>query len=1287
MSIIVIIFFSFLNNIINIPSPIKIDSSSPFFISSNEILFEFDYKSQEKTDMIFIFKPYSNGIISGKMKLFSDIELFQNESLNDANEKIFTQTFFFNGQNYITINSSDPFNIGKGKYYIYLIGNLHCSFEVFLLNEPKNLYINESYYFTNFFNYVSQNYYSLIIKNLTENIYMNILSYNKSCSSFEITKNNQKLKCESEISNILLLEKNNEYIIKYDLENFNYFSINFINYKSDFIQSLDEQNKINSFIALSNSLFNFSMNLNNYKVNDYFGFLIDYPIKFSLEGDYSEKENFEQFKNNIKKVGYNYFVAKKKTSISNYFIFKIKFLNSYYNKIRIKKIDEINFINLLPFRYNITKEKTYLFIFDEKLLNYFINYNSYIKLKFDQENSMNIFLTGYSKVLKDKIFMSKLQEIEAISFFNLDKEGIFEIDMLSENYNELTNTNYLIRESDKSYTRESNKGEAIEFIESESRKIFYCNLVMGNIDFYELFDLSENITEQKYYYNKINIFINQTFLLKAVIHSYSLYEIFFQNYDRNIHFITNSKMIYLTKFIKYSIFPSFDNMKICLKLMEPNSHLTFIHNGEEKILNPNNLFITLNNFVKFEIEGNNSLIYIFVSLSNDTNYLISSANNAEINNIREIFILPEKTNFDIINLEITITQSKQNEVILYYIVDYNIIPYSRNKFDLMKKITLKKDKKEYILINNYSKDDKAEHLSNETFYIYLLFEDNVSLNYQLNYSYYHILEENNQILISPGKNKIYIGYENINYLKFDRCGRQNISLDLYQNEEINKKDIIISDNSDLISCTKNKKEGYLSLEVNNQDNFLLSLSHQNISILDNFVYDYDIELSIDNYNKKVIVSYKPVSNFPQIEYIIFMVDKNYYYNLTDHCFINKYINEIYTKKFIFLSNGEEETFIQKLKIDGNVKCDEIYAFLIIAKEVINGYINYHYYNPKYIFISENICNAEPEETYEMSTEMASEIIKDNSGNISGLPLYPSSFFILGIDNFKHDKLNKKVYFNLYFVDIAKETYPNYIFLYVIINNMTIRNLESEYNEEDAIKTKCNLFQYEIKNIIKYECNFDTLGEEILNIKSLDIIEFNFQKINISFSSFLHYLYKNNIQNAIGNIFNKALYILEDSIIDNNENEFNITGKITEEFNYSEMNFQFHSDRDSEKIINSNCCIYKLDNKKYLLKCIPENKINLTIIDGYSNLSDGHFIVMFHNETNRINMKPNIDKGNFGNSSNKGLSAGAIVAIIISVIIIVAGIVVILLFIYKKKKITNIDNNTKGEEIDQKNSIK
>ena len=125
MSITFIILFSCLNKIINMPSITKIDSSFPFYITSNEIIFEFNYKSEEKTDIIFIFNPFSNNYdIYGKIEIFTNLDMYQNKTAaNNTKENIFSQNFIFNGQNYITINSSNPVNIGKGNYYIYLVEN------------------------------------------------------------------------------------------------------------------------------------------------------------------------------------------------------------------------------------------------------------------------------------------------------------------------------------------------------------------------------------------------------------------------------------------------------------------------------------------------------------------------------------------------------------------------------------------------------------------------------------------------------------------------------------------------------------------------------------------------------------------------------------------------------------------------------------------------------------------------------------------------------------------------------------------------------------------------------------------------------------------------------------------------------------------------------------------------------------------------------------------------------------------------------------------------------------
>ena len=170
------------------------------------------------------------------------------------------------------------------------------------------------------------------------------------------------------------------------------------------------------------------------------------------------------------------------------------------------------------------------------------------------------------------------------------------------------------------------------------------------------------------------------------------------------------------------------------------------------------------------------------------------------------------------------------------------------------------------------------------------------------------------------------------------------------------------------------------------------------------------------------------------------------------------------------------------------------------------------------------------------------------------------------------------------------------------------------------------------------------------------------------------VYKNNIQTTVGNIFNKPLYILENSIINSNEKGFNITGNLEQEFNNTNFIFQFHPDKNSKNIIQSKCVIYKLVEKKGILQCIPEKQIITNIIDGYSNLDDGHLIVIFHNHDNKINMKNNSTINN--SESSNGLATGAIIAIVFAAIIVICGSIMIAIILYKKKKnkkIYNIDN--------------
>ena len=1266
--------FSFFIHVLTIPSPIKINSFTPFYIDSNEILLEFEYTSEIKTDIICIFKPYLNKIIFGKMFLSTDISKLQDLK---ENETIYKKEFFYDKINTIIINSSDVFNIGKGNYYFYLVGNLDCSIEIFLANEVNNLDTKENYLYPYISNHGTQKYLSFKIENINENKYANILLYDKNCSLIEIKKIGEIIKCNSNFNNLLFLEKNNEYLINYNFDVFNYIAINF---QSELLQNLDVKSL--SFYSLGNSLFNFSLSIKDYKINDHFGFLIDYPLKILLEGNFSENNNLEQFNANIKTVVYHYYINKKEINIYNYFIFKLQFFTNYFYKINLQKLDVIHFIKQLPFTYNIKKNRTYLFLFSEELLDFYRNYKSKLKFSFNHENMMNIIPKDKNKIFKNRIYVSDLDKIDAISFIKAEKEGEFKILMLPINYNQLINSDYFILGSEETFLYSSNIGEKIEVLPYSNRNIIFCNLIAGNIDIYEISDINEKKEDNNTNFNGIKELKNQTLILKFKINTFSLYEIFYQRYDKNHHFIgKNSKMIYFSKYVKYSILTLYIDLKIGIKLINLNNELTFVYNKTKNVLNSKNPFIEIENIDVIEIEGNNSLVYFLIPITNNLNYSVSDLQTNKLNEVNEIFIIPNITNYDKINLILTITESNEEEIILDYFIDFNIIPYSRNTLDLMNKIKLKRGKTESIFINNYLKNYNATHLNNEHFFIYLSFEGNVSFEYELKYSNYKILDENTNILIPSGQNKIYLGYEKNNYLKFDKCGSQQIYMDLYQNEEISRSNIEISDN-DLISCTKNRydERGYLSVDINSEEDFLISFSHDNYSSFDNIIYNYDIELSMDKYKYNVIANYYPISNYPQVEYHIYITDKKYFENLTNHCFINKNINEIYIKKYIILSNGEEEIFNSYLNITDEIDCNNTYSFLILAKEIINEYPNYHYYNPKNYYVE---CKIEGviEETDLVTTNLGTiENTNDDNNDGEIKPFDINSIFLLGYDKYEYDINMKKIAFNCYFYKLKEVTFPNEIYMLININYKTLRTLQKREkinNEEN--KSKCTLSSTNIKNQVKYKCEFITNGNEILNIKSLDKIEINSQKNELKKLSFLHLLNKDNLQNVKGDIFNKQIFFLENSIVNNNNKEFNITGTLNEgQFNnYNQLLLQFHSiDKNNKnEIRNSNCRIIKLNNNKFLLNCIPDNPIIINILDGYSDLGDSHLFIDFKNKENLIlmnNQDTNKESGNKNKDSSS--STGVIIVIVVTIAVIIIFAIIITIFICREKK-NNIQNES------------
>ena len=84
----------------------------------------------------------------------------------------------------------------------------------------------------------------------------------------------------------------------------------------------------------------------------------------------------------------------------------------------------------------------------------------------------------------------------------------------------------------------------------------------------------------------------------------------------------------------------------------------------------------------------------------------------------------------------------------------------------------------------------------------------------------------------------------------------------------------------------------------------------------------------------------------------------------------------------------------------------------------------------------------------------------------------------------YSSVYKKITFNCYF-SITKEIYfPKVIYFFVLINYRSFRYLQSNENGNEKEKPICNLVDSNINNQIKYECELEINGKDIINIKKV-----------------------------------------------------------------------------------------------------------------------------------------------------------------------------------------------------------
>ena len=177
------------------------------------------------------------------------------------------------------------------------------------------------------------------------------------------------------------------------------------------------------------------------------------------------------------------------------------------------------------------------------------------------------------------------------------------------------------------------------------------------------------------------------------------------------------------------------------------------------------------------------------------------------------------------------------------------------------------------------------------------------------------------------------------------------------------------------------------------------------------------------------------------------------------------------------------------------------------------------------------------------------------------------------------------------------------------------------------KEICNFINADVFEIIKFGCEFDTNGKDIINVKVLEKIIFEGEEVNITGISLMVETFISNLQNAENAIFNKTLFLLNDSYTVNYKYDFTITGylmKSKKVFNYTELllTVSFLSENETEKKIkNVNCTILDLNQSECKLKCEPNESLNGEILKGFSYMTDSILAVFFKENENKVKVQP------------------------------------------------------------------
>ena len=507
------------------------------------------------------------------------------------------------------------------------------------------------------------------------------------------------------------------------------------------------------FYIINDQNISINYNIGSKSSNQSFGLLFDFNGFISIKGYfYNISENKNNFDDYVLNNNDKYFICSKNNQF-DFFNLDINVYSGIVSQLIIYDIKEVIIINKMNSIFEINRTINYMFLFDEIFQKKWAKFESYIIISINNDNNILKLVSSKGDIISSKNYLlSKLINIKGI-FVKANEDDIFMIKMIpqeiSKFLNEESNTFFgntfiddkkysidFIHDDEEIYVYYNSISNNLKIFEINNGSYFqFENIMSHNINNYSLLLGSKTVEEQK-----THIILKESFGIFLYINSLII--------DLN-YILDISKIIYLLIDLEYSFSYNKKIKKILLKsLNNYNRHIPINIFCENEIIEINNN-IQIINIEKcngsFNMSINNSLIYFYLPLTlNDSYILIENEDNFELSNITQFFFVPTKTDFNSINIILTI-ENKSNDypVYLIYSIEYGIIPYSRNIES--KKILIKNETN--IIIPNYSNYSKE----NEKYFIFFKFNTTVSkINSKIIYENIIYLDDQAYLILKSG---------------------------------------------------------------------------------------------------------------------------------------------------------------------------------------------------------------------------------------------------------------------------------------------------------------------------------------------------------------------------------------------------------------------------------------------------------------------------------------------------------------------------------------------------------